>query len=750
MKLLLYTFLIFLFNISDTIAQENRISWRKRAKLALDYEKNGDLYNAAVLYQGIYEEKTDKPEYSFRAGVCFLELRDYQSAIKYLEVVKNDNDKYDKPGYKYSLALKQAGQPAKAKNAFISFLNNYQGDDKNKYKEIVENEIKGCNYALKAKEFTNTSVTVMHLSSIVNSATTEFAPIPFSENVLYFSSISNGNAKIQRTTRQQDGWTLPQIPSIFEGNMVKSHFGNGSFSEDGKRFYFTQCDIVSEKPECAIYFMERIVENKWSDPIKLPDYINPDNVNTTHPCVVSVQDGEILYFSSNRSGGRGGLDLWYTTRKKNGKLSSFTLPRNLGRNINSPGDEISPFYHPISGVLYYSSNGRVSAGGLDIFKSRGQKLHWEVSQNLGFPVNSSADDLYYTISEPHGGGYLVSNRPFPPERSTTTDDDIFYFGVESVSINIGGSVYINQIDSSRMIRDVNVRLFKISSNLDEELIDEKLVSKGRFYFDNLEPDCSYLVLFNKADYEEFNYSFATLNQSVDLVSDIYMSPLHSVVSKSDVISSRDIMYFIMPAEHHSNETAYQLPIKPIDPLSGLLYTGDTLATFYEFDAIAGLGDSRKLFYDESGIPQPFHLPVSLPEEVSGSVDGPYEPSDISPSSVSYKIQVSAVRNFKADKFKDLKQIGRLFMEDIDGGLKRILVINKEKNVEGIDGFKRKSDALNVLSFILNNTRFDYAFVVKYVNGERVGDGFRGWNEEEGLETDSRPDGYIPKDSYDGF
>ncbi len=78
------------------------------------------------------------------------------------------------------------------------------------------------------------------------------------------------------------------------------------------------------------------------------------------------------------------------------------------------------------------------------------------------------------------------------------------------------------------------------------------------------------------------------------------------------------------------------------------------------------------------------------------------------------------------------------------------MINKEEYINNIQGYKRKSDALNALSFVLNNSNFQYAFVIKYADGERVGEGFRGWNEEEGLKTDTKPDGRISEDTYEGF
>lgn len=739
---------------SCTIQKNNQGSWRKRAKIAAALERSGDLNQAALLYQSIHEEKPDKLEYLYKAGVCFLAFRDYKRAATAFKPLQKEieNPKYDKPGYKYALALKQLGKTQAAKDAFNNFLLHYQGEDKEEYRLIIENEIKGCNYALKARNYTNPTIRIDHLNTQINSKKIEFAPIPFANNVLYFSSTTSGVASIYRTVKQGENWLPPQVPSIFLDKMERTHFGNGTFTPNGKRFYFTQCDIENGKPQCAIYLMEDIGGGQWSAPVVLPDYINPAAVNTTHPLVVELEDQEILYFASNRPGGRGGLDLWYSTRPKDGDIKSFTLPKNLGRNINSMGDEISPFYHQATGTLYFSSNGRVSAGGLDIFKSKGEKLQWEVAQNMGFPINSSADDLYYTISEAHGGGYLVSNRPFDPERTNTTDDDIFYFGIESIELEWLVTIHKANDLTKTALEAINMQLFQRTQDGTEELIEEKLLTKGTLQLHNLAPNTSYLLLISKTDYEPYSYEFKTGASSQKELVTIPLQ-IQKNTAPAPSVDPQLIRHYLMPPQYNSNARAYQLPLDPIDPVSGIVYEGDTLKIFYELDAIAGLGDHRRLYYDKQGQPQPYHAPIIAPknpQEDYPEVPGPYARSSIAPSNVVYKIQVSAVRNFKPHKYEELKEIGRLTTEEIEGGLQRILVINKEEYINNIQGYKRKSDALNALSYVLNNSNFKYAFVIKYVDGKRVGEGFRGWNEEEGLKTDNKPDGRISEDIYEGF
>lgn len=758
--------IVFFLVPTINFAQKSKpLPWKKRAKMALEYYQSGDYANAARTYRTVYQDKPDKLEYTYEAGMAYLAFRDYANAVKSLAPVKDQSNLYDKAGYYYALALKQKGNTAAAKVAFEEFLIEYQGSDKALYKDLVDNEIRGCNYSLKAQEYTDPTVTMQHLPSPINTSRTEFAPIPFNNNVLYFSTTSKGVAKIHRSQRDENGnWSRPEVPQIFVGKMEKPHFGNGTFSDDGKRFYFTECQVDPD-PSCAIYMMEE-ADGEWGKPKPLPDYINAAGTNTTHPYLVTTTKEEILYFSSTRPGGRGGLDLWYTTRSLAG--GSFTLPKNLGRNINTKGDEISPFYDIHEGVLYFSSNGRVSAGGLDVFQSKGSKLEWEIAQNMGFPINSFADDLYYTISSSHGGGYLVSNRAFLPKRTATTDDDIFYFAQQKIVIEWKGKVIANgESIVPAVLQDVNIKLFEINGQ-DDQQVAEQMLAEGIFSL-ALNPEKSYLLVCQKEGYQEATVSVKTGKSSEEITIDLRLYPIEVAVVEPDWEA---IKYSIVPAQYNSNEQAFELPQSPIDA-EGNPYQDNELIVYKELKEIAELGDEHKLYFDAEGNPQPYRKPIEIAvvETTDSSdqnenptfgiaTDTPpapvvstlyeqiYNEQKVAEQGVVYKIQVAAVRKFRASNYEPLKEVGNLSMENISGNIRRVMVVDNSSNSEEGEGFKSKGKALNVLGYILNNTVFEYAFVIKYVDGKRVGEGFRGWNEEEGLET--TPATKDSKKKYGGF
>ncbi|MCH2021797.1 MAG: tetratricopeptide repeat protein, partial [Saprospiraceae bacterium] len=521
MKSFVFSIFLFFFFVGSFYAQ-NTLPWKKRVKLAQGFEKSGDLYQAAVYYEGVYAEKNDKEEYLYRAGDCYFLLRDYLNAVRCFGNLKDDYDFYDKPGYKYALSLKQSGEPEKAKNAFKNFINNYspEKEDFNYLKAACESQIMGCDFILNKANYTNNAISVIQLDAKINSNKTEFAPIPLSDNLLYFSSSVEGVSKIFRSQKIGAHWSRPHVPTIFDDKMEKLHFGNGAFTEDGKRFYFTQCDFLEGKPSCALYVMVKEEDNEWTAPARLPDYINELGANTTQPFVVLTDDKEVLYFVSDREGGQGGLDIWFSTRKAESKSNNFTLPKNLGAIINSSGDEVTPVFNKAEGVLYFSSDGLVTAGGFDIFKSKGEKLKWEVPQNLGFPINSLADDTYYTISEPHGGGYFVSNRVLKPLKLATTDDDIFYFSESHVVVSVSGIITCSDNPQAGPVSDVTIRLYN-----NGKLLEEHMLPIGEYRF-KLNPNSEFNIEIIKNGYniESFDVNTNKFGHSEDLIRDITLTP----------------------------------------------------------------------------------------------------------------------------------------------------------------------------------------------------------------------------------
>jgi flagellar motor protein MotB len=215
---------------------------------------------------------------------------------------------------------------------------------------------------------------------------------------------------------------------------TRQNEGAQTLSSNGNYMFFTACDRPIGLGSCDIYF-SALNGEKWSEPsnLKWP-------VNTTfwesQPSISA--DGKTLFFSSNRPGGSGGKDIWFS--RENSKYQ-WSNPVNMGKTINTDGDEMSPFIHFDGKTLYFASDGRQGMGGFDIFMSRmNDDSTWSEPQNLGYPINTINDEMGLIIES---GGQKAY---FSTIRDKANGKDIFYFSLyESVRPNsvsyLKGKVY---------------------------------------------------------------------------------------------------------------------------------------------------------------------------------------------------------------------------------------------------------------------------------------------------------------------
>jgi hypothetical protein len=262
----------------------------------------------------------------------------------------------------------------------------------------------------------NENISTRHLPSPLNTPYSEYGAIEYGEDgELYFSSYRPTLTKeyssifpayfksdIYKTHYLHKGLAVPQKIEFSKSNK-QIHNANMTFSPNQKYFSYTQCEYSSEK--CKIYWGE-IDENEIIKNIKEAP-ININNSNQTHPYLILDDNGDgILFFSSNRLGGYGGYDLYYSIIKN----FNFQSPINMGPTINTTGNEITPYYDLRDSTLFFSSNFHTGLGGYDIFSSKGYLNSWQKVNNLGSPINSSFNDFYFYRNSYDYDGYITSNR----------------------------------------------------------------------------------------------------------------------------------------------------------------------------------------------------------------------------------------------------------------------------------------------------------------------------------------------------
>ncbi|MDR2979297.1 MAG: hypothetical protein LBV02_02480 [Bacteroidales bacterium] len=261
-------------------------------------------------------------------------------------------------------------------------------------------------------------VHVYPLPPRINTGFSEYNPVLMSDSTFYFTTMRHeGNddfdnffefywfMRLYRSKLTWSGYSKPEpMPAII--NHPKYFTANYAFNPSQNRLFLTRCKrIVDRELDCGIW--ETTEENgKWKKPQMLNRRINLPGTTTTQPFFVEYEEYAVLYFISDRPKGFGGLDIWYTIWKDD----RFSDPTNLGSLVNTPGDEITPFYDTATNCLYFSSNTHLGIGGYDIFYSNGALSDWRKPDNMGVPFNSENDDIYFSINKDGKTGCLSSNR----------------------------------------------------------------------------------------------------------------------------------------------------------------------------------------------------------------------------------------------------------------------------------------------------------------------------------------------------
>ena len=178
--------------------------------------------------------------------------------------------------------------------------------------------------------------------------------------------------------------------------------GAASISPDGRFLYFAKCNASDGLGSCDIYVSERN-GNTWSKPKNLGVNVN-SSAWDSQPSIAS--DGRTLFFVSNREGGFGKSDIYYSYLKKDG---SWTKAKNLGEKINTQNNEISPFIHPSNTTLYFSSDGHIGMGGQDIFYSKIENGKFSSPINIGYPINTDADETCFFVNSEGNLAFYASN-----------------------------------------------------------------------------------------------------------------------------------------------------------------------------------------------------------------------------------------------------------------------------------------------------------------------------------------------------
>ena len=321
----------------------------------------------------------------------------------------------------------------------------------------------------------------------------------------------------QVTLTEDDGAVSYGSPSEINGNNVNTEYHEASvaITNDGNTMYFTRDNVnkrqrlkYDKKGTTHLKIYKATLEGgQWSNVVELP--FNDDIFSTGHPAL--SPDNKTLYFVSDRDGGLGQTDIYAVAINDDG---TYGEPENLGEKVNTEGREMFPFVAKDS-TLYFSSDGHLNLGLLDIFKSDVLKGFRNDPENLGIPYNSGYDDFAYFVNSDTKKGYFSSNRP-----NGKGSDDIYSFNATPCKQEITG--FARDSKTNIILTGVMVRLIDETGKVVEEYFTK---DSGEYTF-TVDCNKTYTVVGNKPDYKDDQKTIVTddNNDKVNTV-DLMLEPL---------------------------------------------------------------------------------------------------------------------------------------------------------------------------------------------------------------------------------
>jgi len=499
-----------------------KISWSQNKKFGDKLFAIGSVYNGIHYYEAALNKNPNATYLNQPIADGNFALRDYKTANKYYQtLVELDNEKHQNLYALYQLALtyKYLGNYEKAKLTFQQFNQYANGKaELDELKKNVAREEEGCDLGIKLRDdktFHETKIS--HLDNNINQPFTDYAPVIKDDRTLYFSTwlsdsvILRGKrekystfSRIYSSKRlgntNNNTWTKAE-PVAGELNTINYHVGNSTFTANGKTMYYTQClQDDNQQMRCTIY-KSFLGDSGWVSGIKLEGNINQEGATNTEPFLGKNELGEdALYFASDRNKGKG-MDLFSSKLNADGSLERA---KELS-GVNTSGDELTPFYDLQTNTLYFSSNGHVNIGGYDVFKTKYTNGQWSEPENLGLPVNSSVDDMYFNWNQKEEYGFVVSNRPGGfGLKSETCCDDIYQLYHHKIYLAVKGTL-LNADTANQLITNQPVTLFDETTGA---VLNTYNSVNGTFFFDLL-PDKNYKLSAVKEGYFAAVQSFNT-------------------------------------------------------------------------------------------------------------------------------------------------------------------------------------------------------------------------------------------------
>ncbi len=413
--------IILFVNGSSLSAQKS--SYYRRIFVDAEYYLLYEEYRDALpLYQEIYKAYPSNLNLAYRIGLCYLNIpNEKHKSLPYFEKAITSITNDYKEGYftennapreallYYGRALRILGQFDKAQKAFENYQIRLKTNEITELR-IVKKEMEAVANA--RKQMANPRKHI--ITPVGKNITTRFPEInPVSDssgNTLVYTSVQRFYNAILISNRGNEFWNNPinLNPQLYADGQIRTV----GITSNGNILIFSRNDNDIFNLYYSTYNKET---NSWTPISKFPKEINSSKSWQTFGSL--SRNGDTLYFSSNREGGFGGFDIWMSVRTSSG----WSQPINLGKNVNTPFDEMAPFLTENGQRLFFSTNGHQTMGGFDIFYTNYENKTWGIPANIGYPINTTDDEIFlFPIKNGKEGYYSKNNE------SNSGDENIFH------------------------------------------------------------------------------------------------------------------------------------------------------------------------------------------------------------------------------------------------------------------------------------------------------------------------------------
>lgn len=477
-----YIVLFFLFaNINLSIAQKGRLKYADRMF------NNKSYAYASEAYEDVIARNSDSSSVASKIAYCYNKTGNYDKALAWYRYIQRTGKLTKEEHLKLALLERHTENYEESKALIESYKKQYgsTGIPSDLIHKSIE-EIKENIGDFKINDIE------------INSEASEIGVNYIDDNKIMFASSRRRN----RSPMRIHGWTNQHFYDIYTAQIdedgaiknveimksearTKYHDGPAVLHKESGVVYFTRSNyidgsrITNEENIVLLKILKgRLVNNEIVEVEELS--INSDEYITAHPSI--SKDGTTLFFSSNRPGGYGGMDIYYVELDKNGNINGE--PVNMGNRVNSSLNEVFPYFNSTENLLFFSSNGHYGLGGLDVYVS---KLNHEKEvmelKNLGAPINTPYDDFSYISNDDQTAGFLSSNRP-----GSIGSDNIYSFTQGKPIINeINTTYYITGVikdkESKDFLEDVKITIIdRYTNEVFTELTSEE---NGKFTTDVL-------------------------------------------------------------------------------------------------------------------------------------------------------------------------------------------------------------------------------------------------------------------------